>query len=67
MKRVFSAVLVLTLLASILAPALAFAQEPLGSDALVDMMPAIALVASGLLALAGAVVGYLWRQRRIEA
>jgi hypothetical protein len=67
MKRVFFAVLVLTLLASIAAPALAFAGEPLGSAAMADMMPAIVLVASGLLALTGAVIGYLWRQHRMNA
>jgi hypothetical protein len=62
MKRTLLVLLVLAFAAAIFGPAFAFAQEPLGIAYATDMLPAVALVASGLLALIGGVVSYALRR-----
>ena len=56
------ALLILALGAAVMGPAFAFAQEPMGVASGSDMLPAIALVASGVLALIGTAVSYVWRR-----
>jgi hypothetical protein len=62
MRKTLLAVLVLALGAAILGPAFAFAQEPMGVTSAADMLPAVALVASGVLALVGGAVSYALRR-----
>jgi hypothetical protein len=63
MRKTLLVVLVLAVLVAILGPAFAFAQEPMGMASATDMLPAIALVASGTLALVGGAVSYAVRRR----
>jgi hypothetical protein len=63
MKKTLLVVLVPAFVVALLGPAFAFAQEPLGAAQVTDALPAIALVASGLLALLGGAVSYALRRR----
>jgi hypothetical protein len=63
MKKTLLIVLVPAFVVAILGPAFAFAQEPVGVAQVTDALPAIALVASGLLALVGGAVSYVLRRR----
>jgi hypothetical protein len=63
MRKALLVVLVLAAVAAVLGPAFAFAQEPMGVASATDMLPAIALVASGALALLGGAVSYAVRRR----
>ena len=63
MRKILLALLVLALGAAVMGPAFAFAQEPMGVATATDVLPAVALVASGVLALVGTAVSYVWRRR----
>jgi hypothetical protein len=55
--------LFLLLVVSIVAPAVAFGGELVGNATISVVLPPLALVTFGFLALAGGIAGYAWRHR----